>query len=96
MHQSAAEHATDALKPSTRLTPVAVCVQDQMRPQHMLQLAPELRVVAVALNAILVEDARSYGWFSAPVDAEKLGLTDYHEVCICLSVGIYTLVSMYC
>ena len=37
-------------------------LQDQMRPQQMQQLSPELRVVAVALNAILVEDAKSYGW----------------------------------
>ena len=37
-------------------------LQDQMRPQQMQLLSPELRVVAVALNAILVEDAKSYGW----------------------------------
>jgi hypothetical protein len=55
-------------------------LQDQMRPQNLQQLTPDLRAVAAALNATLLEDLKSYGWFSAPVDAEKLGLLDYHEV----------------
>jgi len=55
-------------------------LQDQLRPQLLLQLTPELRAVAAALNAVLVEDAKSYGWFSAPVEAQKLGLTNYHDI----------------
>jgi len=55
-------------------------LQDQMRASKLELLAPDLRPVAAALNAVLVEDTKLYGWFSEPVDAEKLGLTDYHEV----------------
>jgi hypothetical protein len=55
-------------------------LQDQMRGSKLEQLSPDLRAVAHALNAVLVEDTKLYGWFSEPVDAEKLGLTDYHEV----------------
>jgi hypothetical protein len=51
-----------------------------MRPANLAQLSPDLRAVATGLNAALEEDFASYGWFSAPVDAEKLGLTDYHQV----------------
>ena len=55
-------------------------LQDSMRPANLAQLSPDLRAVATGLNAALEEDFASYGWFSAPVDAEKLGLTDYHQV----------------
>ncbi len=46
----------------------------------MQRLTPEFRDVLTALNVVLAEDAKSYGWFSSPVDAEKVGLQDYHAV----------------
>ena len=43
-------------------------------------MSPEMRMLLFALNIVLVEDARYYGWFSCPVEPDRAGLKDYLNV----------------
>lgn len=40
----------------------------------------EFQQVLSGLNSALLADAKSYGWFSTPVDFVKLGIHDYLDV----------------
>eukprot|EP00960_Hanusia_phi_P046343 757758-Hanusia_phi.AAC.4 len=44
------------------------------------QQTPDMRMLLFALNVVLVEDARYYGWFSCPVEPDRTGLKDYFNV----------------